>query len=136
AYWIDEFHLDGFRLDATQEILDASPHHILTELVERIHATAPHRQKFITAENEPQQTRLVHSSEAGGHGIDALYNDDFHHSAMVALTGRNDAYYHDHLGQSQEFISAAKWGFLFQGQRYAWQKARRGHAALDLGPAN
>ncbi len=136
AYWIDEFHLDGFRLDATQQIFDASPTHILTEIVQRIHATAPHRLKFVAAENEPQNSRLARSVAAGGHGCDAVYNDDFHHSAIVALTGRNDAYFHDHLGQPQEFISAAKWGFLFQGQQYTWQKARRGHAALDLEPAN
>jgi maltooligosyltrehalose trehalohydrolase len=136
TYWIDEYHLDGFRLDATQQIYDSSPRHILAEIVERVHATAPERRKVISAENEPQNTRLVRPVEAGGYGIDAVYNDDFHHAAMVALTGRADAYYHDHLGQPQEFVSAAKWGFLFQGQYYAWQKAPRGHAALDLEPAN
>ena len=31
-YWIDEFHLDGLRLDATQEIHDDSPEHILREI--------------------------------------------------------------------------------------------------------
>ena len=66
--------------------------------------------------------------------MDALWNDDFHHSAMVAVTGRNEAYYTDHLGTPQEFISAAKWGYLFQGQRYKWQKKRRGTPALDLPP--
>ncbi len=73
-------------------------------------------------------------AERGGYGLDALWNDDFHHSAMVALTGRNDAYYSDHLGAPQEFISAAKWGYLFQGQRYSWQKKRRGTPGLDLDP--
>ncbi len=29
AYWIDEFHLDGLRLDATQSIHDSSPTHIV-----------------------------------------------------------------------------------------------------------
>src|SRR4029079_6205301 len=32
----------------------------------------------------------------------------------------------------QEFISSAKYGYLFQGQRYSWQGQRRGHAGLDL----
>jgi len=136
AYWIEEFHLDGLRLDATQQIFDASPSHILTEINQRVRAVAPHRGKLVVAENEPQDGRLVRPVEAGGQGLDAIYNDDFHHSAVVALTGRSDAYYHDHRGKPQEFISAAKWGFLFQGQRYAWQKARRGHPALDLAPAN
>jgi maltooligosyltrehalose trehalohydrolase len=64
-----------------------------------------------------------------------LWNDDFHHSAMVALTGHNEAYYADYLGSPQEFIAAAKWGYLYQGQRYRWQKKRRGTPSLDLDPA-
>lgn len=135
AYWIEEFHLDGLRLDATQQIFDASPRHILADIAERVRKAAPRRSTFIVAENECQEARLVRPQALGGYGLDAIWNDDFHHSAMVALTGRNDAYYHDHLGTPQEFISAAKWGFLFQGQRYDWQKARRGHPALDIEPA-
>src|SRR5262249_4896096 len=71
----------------------------------------------------------------GGYGLDALWNDDFHHSAMVALSGRNEAYYSDYLGSPQEFISLVKRGFLYQGQHYAWQKAARGRPAVDLEPA-
>src|SRR5262249_14017783 len=47
-----------------------------------------------------------------------------------------EAYYSDYLGKPQEFISAAKWGFLYQGQRYSWQKQRRGAPALDLAPTS
>ena len=54
---------------------------------------------------------------------------------MVALTGRNEAYYTDYRGTPQEFISAAKYGYLYQGQCYTWQKKRRGTPALDLPPA-
>jgi maltooligosyltrehalose trehalohydrolase len=71
----------------------------------------------------------------GGYGLDALWNDDFHHSAMVALTGRHEAYYTDYWGTPQEFISAFKWGYLYQGQRYTWQKQRRGTPAFGLKPA-
>jgi maltooligosyltrehalose trehalohydrolase len=63
-----------------------------------------------------------------------LWNDDFHHSATVAVTGHNEAYFSDYLGRPQEFISAAKYGYLFQGQWYTWQKKRRGTPALDLKP--
>jgi maltooligosyltrehalose trehalohydrolase len=68
------------------------------------------------------------------YGLDGLWNDDFHHSAIVALTGRNEAYYTDHLGAPQEFISAGKHGFLYQGQWYSWQKHGRGTPVLDLPP--
>jgi len=135
AYWIDEYHLDGLRLDATQQIYDASPEHILAALSRRVRAAAGGRATLLIAENEPQDTRLVRPLEAGGYGLDALWNDDFHHTAVVALTGINAAYYSDYLGRPQEFVSAMKWGYLYQGQRYRWQKKRRGTPAFGLSPA-
>nr|MBA3916527.1 DUF3459 domain-containing protein [Terriglobales bacterium] len=134
GYWIREYHFDGLRLDATQQIFDRSPKHILKEVVEQVRTAAGHRATFTVAENECQHTILVRSSEEGGYGIDGLWNDDFHHSAVVALTGRNEAYYTDYYGNPQEFISALKWGYLYQGQRYKWQKHRRGTPGLDLSP--
>jgi maltooligosyltrehalose trehalohydrolase len=65
-----------------------------------------------------------------------LWNDDFHHSATVAITGHNEAYYSDHSGHPQEFISAMKRGYLFQGQWYGWQKKPRGLPTAGLHPAN
>jgi maltooligosyltrehalose trehalohydrolase len=66
--------------------------------------------------------------------MDALWNDDFHHSARVALTRRNEAYYSDYSGSAQELVSTARFGFLFQGQRYAWQRKRRGSSTAGLAP--
>jgi maltooligosyltrehalose trehalohydrolase len=134
AYWIDEFRLDGLRLDATQAIFDRSEVHVIREIAERARAAAGKRQIVLIAENEPQDVRQVRPAEEGGYGLDALWNDDFHHSAVVALTGRREAYYSDHRGTPQEFISAAKYGYLFQGQRYAWQKQNRGTPTVGLPP--
>ena len=134
-YWIGEFHLDGLRLDATQDIYDASPNHILREIGQAARHAAGSRSIVLIAENEPQRTELVRSEEAGGYGLDALWNDDFHHSALVALTGRNEAYYSDYLGKPQEFVAAAKFGYLYQGQWYGWQRQRRGTPTFGLPPA-
>ncbi len=134
AYWIAEFHIDGLRLDATQAIFDDSPEHILTRIGEAVRGAAGDRATFVINENEPQLAKIVRPVGRGGFGLDGMWNDDFHHSAMVALTGRSEAYYSDHSGTPQEFISAAKYGFLLQGQRYAWQDHRRGTPALDLEP--
>ncbi len=136
AYWIREFHLDGLRLDATQQIFDDSSEHIVAAIARVARAAANGRGLYIVGENESQEARIVRSPEVGGYGLDALWNDDVHHSAMVALTGRSEAYYCDYRGTPQEFISSAKWGFLFQGQRYRWQQHRRGQPALDLVPAS
>ncbi len=133
-YWIEEFHFDGFRFDATQNIYDDSADHILAAIARRARAIAEPRRIILIAENEPQHVKLVRSPERGGYGFDALWNDDFHHSAMVALTGRNEAYYTDYLGKPQEFISAIKYGYLFQGQWYRWQRQRRGTSDLSLPP--
>ena len=134
AYWISEFHLDGLRLDATQQIFDASDDYVVAALARSARAAAGDRSIYIVAENEPQDANLARPEPDGGYGLDAVWNDDFHHTAMVALTGQSEAYYSDYKGTPQEFVSAAKFGFLFQGQRYRWQKARRGSPALDLEP--
>ncbi|HEX3073536.1 MAG TPA: malto-oligosyltrehalose trehalohydrolase [Ignavibacteriales bacterium] len=136
SYWIEEFHFDGLRLDATQSIYDDSPKNILAEISANARLAAGKRKLFIVGENEPQDVKLVLPKEKGGYGIDCLWNDDFHHSARVAMTGNNEAYYSDYKGKPQEFISAAKYGFLYQGQYYKWQKQPRGMAALDLKPYN
>ncbi|PKN30725.1 MAG: malto-oligosyltrehalose trehalohydrolase [Deltaproteobacteria bacterium HGW-Deltaproteobacteria-21] len=134
AYWIREFHLDGIRLDATQQIFDSSENHMIADLTRTVREAARSRSILIVAENEPQRVIMVLPADEGGYGVDALWNDDFHHSAMVAMTGRADAYYSDYRGRPQEFISALRWGYLYQGQWYRWQKKRRGTPCLDLSP--
>ena len=135
-YWISEFHFDGYRFDATQAIRDDSPQHILAAITAAAREAANDRSIYLIAENEPQLTKIVRLPENGGYGLDGLWNDDFHHSAMVALTGRSEAYFSDYLGTPQEFISACRWGYLFQGQFNAWQMKRRGTSTRDLNPSS
>jgi maltooligosyltrehalose trehalohydrolase len=135
AYWIKEFRLDGLRLDATQSIFDKSEKHILVEITQGARRAAKPRSVLIVAENEPQDTGAIHSEAAGGYGMDALWNDDFHHSLMVAATGSREAYFLDYLGSSQELLSGLKYGYLYQGQWYVWQKQRRGRSTLGTNPA-
>src|SRR6185369_15359691 len=125
-YWIEEFHLDGLRFDATQAIHDESESHILTELVKTVREAAQARRTLIVAENEPQKVRMMRPPEAGGHGLDALWNDDFHHSATVRLTGHNEAYYSDYRGTTAELMASTKRSFLYQGQLSCWQHKPRG----------
>jgi maltooligosyltrehalose trehalohydrolase len=134
AYWIDEFHLDGLRLDATQAIRDTSPDHIVSAISRAARTAAKGRRLFLVGESEPQDSRLLHGlpQPGSGSGLDALWNDDFHHSSVVALTGRRQAYYSDYVGNANEWIATAKQGFLYQGQRSFWQKGPRGRPTRGL----
>jgi maltooligosyltrehalose trehalohydrolase len=134
AYWIDEFHLDGLRIDATQSIYDRGPEHVLALIARRTREAAGKRKIFLVAENEPQDVRVVTPAEKGGYGLDAMWNDDFHHAMRVALTGRVDGYYHDYRGSPQELVSMARHGFLYQGQWYSWQKQPRGTPSIGWPP--
>jgi maltooligosyltrehalose trehalohydrolase len=134
-YWISEFQLDGLRIAASQTIYDDSPVNILREITEAVRDAAPGRTAYVIAEDEPQDSRLVRPAREGGFGMDALWNDDWHHSAMVAATGRDEAYYADYRGTASEFVAAAKYGFLYQGQWYTWQHQRRGTPSRDLPPS-
>lgn len=134
GYWVGEFHLDGLRLDATQSIPDASPVHVIADIAARARRAAGPRGILLVAENEPQHARLVRPPAEGGYGLDAVWNDDFHHAAIVASTGLAEAYYTDYAGSPQEFVSAAKRGYLYQGQRYSWQKKARGEPTGGIPP--
>jgi maltooligosyltrehalose trehalohydrolase len=131
-YWLSEFHLDGLRLDATQSIFDDSRPHILEELARTAREAAQPRSIVVISENEPQHAQQLLPTSQGGFGLDAMWNDDFHHAAKVALTGTRDGYFGDYTGRAQEFISCVRRGFLYQGQYYPWQTKPRGQAAPGL----
>ena len=124
-HWIEEYRLDGLRFDATHALVDTSPVHIVQELTEHGRSVAAPRRIYVSIENEPQDTALVRVAD-GEPGVDSLWNEDWHHSAFVALTGRREAYFTDYRGTAGEFASMARWNLLYQGQWYSWQKQPRG----------
>jgi len=133
-YWIEEFHFDGFRFDATHAIRDRSTEYIIGAVGRAAREAAGSRSIILVAENDLQEAKMARSRGQGGDDLDGLWNDDFHHSSVVALTGRNEAYYSDYLGVPQEFISSAKHGFLYQGQARSWRKALRGTPTFGIAP--
>lgn len=134
-YWVRAFHMDGFRLDAAQQIFDNSAEHIVAAIAREARATAWPRAVIVVAEHEGQDARLMRPVASGGYGLDGVCNEDFHHSCRVALTGVREAYFSDYGGTSREWLAAVERGFLFQGQYYPWQRQPRGTPALDCDAA-
>ena len=133
-YWIEEFHFDGFRFDATHAIRDRSSEYIIGAVGRAAREAAGPRSIILVAENDLQEAKMARPRSEGGDDLDGMWNDDFHHSAVVALTGRNEAYFSDYLGAPQEFIAAAKYGFLYQSQARSWRKALRGTPTFGIAP--
>jgi maltooligosyltrehalose trehalohydrolase len=112
AYWLDEYRIDGLRLDATHAIEDASPRHLISEAV----ALGQQRGACMIAEDERNQATLFARPEDGGWGLDAAWADDFHHSARVAATGQREAYFAGFSGTASELVDILQHGWSYRGR--------------------
>jgi malto-oligosyltrehalose trehalohydrolase len=135
-YWIEEYHLDGLRLDAVHAILDDSPKHLLEELAERVRAAVPDRLVHLVLENEENQsTRLVRAEDGRPRWYTAQWNDDVHHVLHVAASGESKAYYADYHGDTEKLGRALAEGFAFQGERMPYRGHVRGESSAKLPPS-
>jgi maltooligosyltrehalose trehalohydrolase len=95
--WLRDFHIDGLRLDAVHALQDRRAVHILEEISAEADALAAATGRSITliAETDMNNPRLITPREAGGYGLAAQWNDDFHHAVHAAVTGERQGYYGD-----------------------------------------
>jgi maltooligosyltrehalose trehalohydrolase len=123
--WITDHHIDALRLDAVHAILDHSALNILEELAEAVHSRglSLNRRAYVIAESALNDTRIVRTAELGGYGLDAQWNDDFHHSMHTLLTRERHGYYVD-FGDFQHMAQAFSEGFVYSG-RYSVNRGRR-----------
>ncbi len=132
-YWVTEFRLDALRLDAVQGIFDSSALHFLQELAATVHEQAErlNRRIYVIAESDLNDVRIVRSPELGGYGLDAQYNDDFHHALHTLLTGERIGYYKD-FGRVQDLAKAFAEGFVYSGVYSPTRRRRHGNSSKTL----
>ncbi len=134
-YWIRECHIDALRLDGLHAVCDVSPRPFVTELARTVHAEAErlNRRVYLIAESDLNDARLIRSPEQGGHGLDAHWNEDFHHSLHTLLTGERDGYYLD-FGRPEQLAAAFRDGFVYAGQFSPYRRRRHGSSTRGLPP--
>jgi maltooligosyltrehalose trehalohydrolase len=130
-YWLEEFHLDGLRLDAVHAIYDFSAHPFLQELAERVDALEARSgwPRVLVAESDLNDVRLITPREQGGYGLDAQWCDDFHHSVHTLLTGEKTGYYQD-FGQLEHLAKAYRESYVYSGQYSPYRGRRHGNSAI------
>lgn len=116
-HWVRDFHVDGLRLDAVHAIFDDSRPHILAEIkqVAMEEERRLGRPIHVFAESNLNDVRLLDPPEQGGYGLDAQWNDDFHHCVHALLTGERDGYYTDFDDPPRQLVKALQDAFVFDG---------------------
>ena len=134
-YWLEEFDLDGLRLDAVHAILDDGPTHLLDELALAVHAMRRERPTHLILENEDNAaSRLRRTAEGQPATFTAQWNDDVHHVLHVAATGEDSGYYKDYAGRTDLLGRALAEGFAYQGETMPYRGETRGEASASLPP--
>jgi maltooligosyltrehalose trehalohydrolase len=130
--WITEYRLDGLRIDAVHGIFDFSAKHFLQDLGEAVHfqAQALRRNIFVIPESDLNDARIIRPAEIGGYGLDAQWNDDFHHALHTLVTGEKIGYYEDFDGRGR-LEKAWREGFVYSGEYSRFRKRRHGNSSKD-----
>jgi maltooligosyltrehalose trehalohydrolase len=132
-YWLSDFRVDALRIDAIHGIMDFSAYPFLAELADTVRGLAAreNRKIHLIPESDLNDVRAISPREKGGVGLDAQWNDDFHHALHALLTGERKGYYRD-FGSLEDLAKAHAEGFVYSGQYSGYRKRRHGSSSRDI----
>jgi maltooligosyltrehalose trehalohydrolase len=126
--WVDEFHVDGLRVDAVHAIVDHSAEPFLQDLCAAVQERAAElgRTIHMIAESDLNDPRVITPKEALGFGFDAQWADDYHHSLHTLLTGEQDGYYEGFPPKVSNLARVMATGYLYTGQHSTYRGRKYG----------
>lgn len=132
-FWLTEYHVDALRLDAIHGIYDLGARHILTELAKRFHQQAAElgRRAWLIAESDLNDVRVIQPSSQGGYGLDAQWNDEFHHALTSYLTNASRGFLGG-FGKLADIQKSLSEGFVYDGNYSHYRRRRFGSSSKDL----
>jgi maltooligosyltrehalose trehalohydrolase len=135
--WMRDYHIDGLRLDAIHAVMDISPTHLVEQLAAETAQLARQtgRRLVLIAEDDLNDPRIVTPIARGGCGLDAQWNEDFHHALHTVLTGEHSGYYSD-FGSLAQLAKVLRRGLVYDGQYSAYRDRHHGRSAAGLSGHN
>jgi maltooligosyltrehalose trehalohydrolase len=135
--WLEDYHFDGLRIDAMDELRDRSATHLIEEMTEAVTALGERlgRHLVTTAEFDQNDPRVVMPRDRGGLGLDAQWCDNFHHALMTVLSGDTSGYYAD-FGKIELLAKALRQAIVFDGQYSGYRNRRLGRPYTTARPDN
>lgn len=125
--WLRDYHFDGLRIDAVHSIVDTSAIHFLEQLASEVKLLEAQLGRHLTliAESDLNDPRIINTQDIGGYGLQAQWNDDFHHALHAVLTGEQKGYYTD-FGSLADLAKALKQVFVFDGRYSSFRRRVHG----------
>ncbi len=132
--WVNAYHLDGLRVDATVYLPDA----LLKELSRAIAAVAKKtgRKIVLISEHNRNDRRVTAPVSKGGHGFDGQWSMDLQYALRALLAGERGGRIDHYAKDPFRWVSrAVAHGWAYEGQRPPSQKARFGSSTDGIAPS-
>ncbi len=128
--WLDEYHIDGLRMDAVHAIVDTGAKHFTQFLQQHVNDLEKKtgKKKVLIAELDLNNPRYISPQSRGGYGLDGQWNDEFHHALHAVLTGETNGYYED-FGKLSHLEKAFRDTYVYNGNYSAYRKRLFGEKA-------
>ena len=133
-HWLDEYHVDGLRLDAIHGIVDTSAVPFWRELSEVVAQLGERRRRRLTliGESDLNDPRVMRPVAAGGLGLDSRSGATTSTTPCTPPSPASASGYYVDFGTLGDIAKALRQGFVYDGRDSQFRGRRHGAAPAGL----